>query len=63
MSEQTPDISVETLLRQLTEQATARFGADYAQNNQALLRQAAEYAANVANNLPDAETEPGFHQV
>ena len=62
MADTTPDISLESILRQLTAQAEARWGADYVDRNRALLELAAEYATLVSNNLPDTETEPGFYQ-
>lgn len=57
-----PEVSRETVLRQLTEQAKVLWGADYAAQNPALLAQAAAYVAQIAHNLPDTETEPGFYQ-
>lgn len=62
MGDATPDIAVETALRQLTAQAQGLWGADYAAQNPALLEQAAAYVTQIANNLPDTETEPGFYQ-
>ena len=56
------EVSRETALRQLTEQAKILWGADYAAQNQALLEQAAAYVTQIARNLPDTETEPGFYQ-
>ena len=60
MTQETPQVSTETVLTALTGQAKARWGADYAEQNRELLQQAASYVVNIANNLPDAETEPGF---
>ena len=62
MFDATPDIAVEMALRQLTAQAQGLWGADYAAQNPALLTQAAAYVTQIANNLPDTETEPGFYQ-
>ena len=62
MADTTPEVSREAALRQLTEQAKALWGADYAARNTALLEQAAAYVAQIANSLPDTETEPGFYQ-
>jgi len=62
MVDATPDIAGDTALRQLTAQAQVLWGADYATQNPALLEQAAAYVAQIANNLPDTETEPGFYQ-
>lgn len=62
MVDTAPEVSRETTLQQLTEQAKALWGADYAARNTALLEQAAAYVAQIAHNLPDTETEPGFYQ-
>jgi hypothetical protein len=62
MAENTPDVSIESVLRQLTEQARVRWGAEYVEKNQDSLQQAAEQLTKVSNNLPDTETEPGFYQ-
>lgn len=62
MADTTPDISLDTALRQLTEQAQVRWGADYAAEHTALLEQAAGYIAHIGRNLPEPEREPGFYQ-
>ncbi len=62
MADTAPEISAEAALRQLSEQARAVWGAGYVEQNRALLEQAAQYMAEIANNLPDKETEPGFYQ-
>lgn len=62
MTAPTPDISFEEALDSLTRQAEARFGEDYAYAHRDLLEQAALYIVNVANSLPETETEPGFYQ-
>ncbi len=60
--ERPPDISIDTVLEILERQAEARWDAAFREENRELLQQAATYIANIANNLPDAETEPGFFQ-
>ena len=62
MPEPTPDISMDEALETLRSQAEARWGADYVQERQDLLKLAASYVVNVGNNLPEVETEPGFYQ-
>lgn len=62
MVDATPEVARETALQQLTKQAEVLWGADYAAQNPALLAQAAAYVAQIAANLPDTETEPGFYQ-
>ena len=62
MTDRTPDISFEETLASLTRQAEARWGEGYAAEHQDLLEQAAQYIVNVANSLPETETEPGFYQ-
>ena len=62
MADPAPEVSREAALRQLTEQAKVLWGVDYAAQNLALLEQAAAYVTQIAHNLPDTETEPGFYQ-
>ncbi len=62
MTDRTPDISFEETLESITRQAEARWGEGYIAEHQDLLELAAHYIVNVANNLPDTETEPGFYQ-
>ena len=57
-SNATPD----DILRKLLEQAKANWGADRAEEIQATLENASTQLAEVTNNLPDKETEPGFYQ-
>ena len=62
MTDRTPDISFEETLESITRQAEARWGEGYIAEHQDLLELAAHYIANVANSLPETETEPGFYQ-
>ena len=62
MTDRTPDISFEDTLESLNRQAEARWGEGYTAERQDLLEQAAHYIVNVANSLPETETEPGFYQ-
>ncbi len=62
MTDRTPDFSFDEALDSLTRQAEARFGEGYAYTHRDLLEQAAIYIVNVANSLPETETEPGFYQ-
>ena len=62
MADSRPDIALEMVLRQLTEQAKVRWGAGYAAEHTALLEQAAGYVAHIGRNLPEPEREPGFYQ-
>ena len=62
MTNQTPDISFEETLESLTRQAAARWGESYVEQHGDLLELAARHIVNVANSLPETETEPGFYQ-
>ena len=60
MTDRTPDLSIDSAKELVAQAAAARWGTDYAEQNRDLLDLAARYIANVANNLPATETEPGF---
>lgn len=62
MTNRTPDISFEEVLKSLTQQAEARWGEGYVAEHRDLLEQAARHIVSVGNNLPETETEPGFYQ-
>ncbi len=62
MTEQNVESPLESILERLTQEARSRWGEDYPAANAALLEQAARHIANVAAELPDTETEPGFYQ-
>ena len=62
MNQHTPDITFEDTLETLTRQAEARWGESFAVEHLPLLEQAAQHILNVANSLPETETEPGFFQ-
>ena len=62
MTDQTPDIIFEETLESLTQQAEAWWGEGYVAEHRDLLEQAARHIVNVANSLPETETEPGFYQ-
>ena len=62
MVEITPDVSIEDVLQLLTAQARARWGADSTERKREMLEQAAQYVAELSNNLPNTETEPRIHQ-
>jgi hypothetical protein len=54
--------SPEGILRKLLEQARATWGADRTRQIQETLENASRQLSQVANSLPDKETEPGFYQ-
>ena len=62
MSTSNSKSSPEDILRKLLEQAKANWGEDRTQEIQVTLEQASRQLAEVLNNLPDKETEPGFYQ-
>ena len=62
MVETTPDVSIEDVLQLLTAQAQARWGAESTERKREMLEQAAQYVAELSNNLPNTETEPRIHQ-
>jgi hypothetical protein len=54
--------SPEGILRNLLEQARATWGDDRTRQIQETLETASRQLSQVANSLPDKETEPGFFQ-
>ncbi len=62
MSTSNSNATPDDILRKLLEQAKANWGEDRAEEIQVTLESASRQLAEVSNNLPDKETEPGFYQ-
>ncbi len=62
MSAKNPNATPEEIRRKLLEQAKANWGEDRAEEIQVTLESASRHLAEVSNNPPDKETEPGFYQ-
>ena len=62
MSASNSNATPEEIRRKLLEQAKANWGEDRAEEIQVTLESASRQLAEVSNNLPDKETEPGFYQ-
>ena len=62
MPDNSREAQLQSALKQLESQAEARWGADYVEQHQDLLRLAASYVVNISGHRPATETEPGFYQ-
>lgn len=62
MANDTPELSIDDVRKQLELQAEARWGPQYVEEHGDQLELAASYIVNIGNSLPATETEPGFYQ-